>query len=495
MTDDRTARDRTALGSTAPSVAETHISTVFFSADRAFKLLKPLRTSFLDFGTTEKRLQAVDDELELNRRMAPDVYLGTADVVELGEVVDRMLVMRRLPDDRRLTDLVAGPDLDDLIRQVVRRVAAFHAAEPSITDAVDIAGRDAVAGNWNDSVRDMTPLCGEVFDVEEFELVTFLANRYLEYSEALFADRLSGGFVRDGHGDLTAEDIFCLEDGPRILDCLAFDRRLRVADVLCDVAFLAMDMDRLAGPVAAHAVWGYYAEFSNEHHPQSLAHHYVAYRAHVRAKVAGMRHQQGDPTAAASARAYLHLCRRHLELARRRLIVVGGSPGSGKTTVAGALSRSLDWSVVGSDPIRKELTGRAHTDRDFADPGGGIYSSDVSAETYDEVFRRVALLLERGESVIIDASFGNPLQRERAREVGRHCGADVTEIECVLDSATAKSRIERRLERGNDPSDARPEILDELRAMHAPWPEAEPVSTSGTFDQTERAALDAVRPR
>ncbi len=487
--------DRVPPGVATPSVAETHISTVFFSTDRAFKLLKPLRTSFLDFSTVERRLQAVADELELNRRMAPDVYLGTADVLEMGEIADRMLVMRRLPDDRRLTRLVTDPNLEDLIRQVVRKVAAFHAAERPIDDADDIAGRDAVARNWNDSVADMIPLRGEVFDTEEFDLVTHLANRYLDHSEALFAARLTDGFVRDGHGDLTAEDIFCFDDGPRILDCLAFDRKLRVADVLCDVAFLAMDMDRLAGPSSADAVWNYYAEFSNEHHPQSLAHHYVAYRAHVRAKIAGIRHQQGDSEAAASARMYLDLCRRHLELARRRLIVVGGSPGSGKTTVAGALSRALDWSLVSSDPIRKELTGHAHTDRDFADPGGGIYSADVSADTYNEVFRRVSLLLERGESVIVDASFSNPEQRERARELGRRCGADVTELECVLDSSTASDRIERRLERGNDPSDARPEILDELRAMHAAWPEAIPVSTAGTFDQTEAAAVAAVRVR
>lgn len=488
MTDDRVP----SVGA-APSVAETHISTVFFSADRAFKLLKPVRTSFLDFSTVDRRLRAVADELELNRRMAPDVYLGTADVLELDEVVDRMLVMRRLPADRRLTRLVTEPNVDDLIRQVVRKVAAFHAAEPPIRDAADIAGRDAVARNWNNSASDMTPLCGEVFDPEEFDQVTHLANRYLDHSDALFASRLTDGFVRDGHGDLTAEDIFCLDDGPRILDCLAFDRNLRLADVLCDVAFLAMDMDRLAGPTAADAVWGYYAEFSNEHHPPSLAYHYVAYRAHVRAKIAGIRHQQGDPDAAAAARMYLHLCRRHLELARRRLIIVGGSPGSGKTTVAGAISRSLDWNLVSSDPIRKELTGRAHTDRDFVDPGGGIYSADVSAATYDEVFRRVALLLERGESVIVDASFGNPEHRERAREIGRKLGADVTELECRLDSSTAKDRVERRLARGNDPSDARPEILDELRALHAPWDEALPVSTDGTFEETEAAALAAVR--
>ncbi len=479
----------------SPDVAETHISTVFFTGDRAYKLLKPVHTSFLDFSTSEKRLAAVDEELRLNRRMAPDVYVGSADVREHGDIVDRMIVMKRLPAGRRLSRLVNDPDLHDHLRSVVKTVAAFHAAEPPITDAADIAGRDAVARNWNDNVQDMKPFIGDAVDEPEFERVTRLAFQYLDHSRTLFDDRLAAGFVRDGHGDLTAQDIFCLDDGPRILDCLGFDRALRVADVLCDVAFLAMDMDRLAGPSAADVVWRYYAEFSNEHHPASLAHHYVAYRSHVRAKVAALRHAQGDPDAAALARTHLHLSLRHLELARRRMVIIGGSPGSGKTTVARALSSAKRWSIIGSDEIRKELTGRGHLDRDFARPGEGIYTDATSAKTYDEVFRRASLLLEHGESVILDASFSDPAHRERARTVAHERGAESIEIECVLDAETARRRIERRLDAGNDPSDARPEILDALRARHAAWPEAHAVLTSGSLEETTTAALAVIDGR
>ncbi|MEO1060123.1 MAG: AAA family ATPase [Actinomycetota bacterium] len=476
-----------------PAVAETHISTVFFSADRAYKLLKPLATSFLDFSTTERRLAAVDDELRLNRRMAPDVYLGVADVEEHDEVVDRMLVMRRLPADRRLTALVTSPGLDDRIRQIVRAVAAFHAAEEPVRDAADIAGRDAVARNWADNTADMAPLAGTAFDAAELDLVDGLARRYLDHSETLFDRRLADGFVRDGHGDLTAEDIFCLDDGPRILDCLAFDRRLRISDVLCDVGFLAMDLDRLAGPDAADTVWRYYAEFSNEHHPASLAHHYVAYRAHVRAKIACLVHRQGDPEAAPLARTYLHLCRRHLELARRRLVLVGGTPGTGKTTLTEVISRTFGWASVSTDPIRKELTGRAHTDHEFSAPGTGIYSPAISTETYRETFRRAGLLLEAGESVIVDASFSDQVQRSHGRALAARTGADVIELECVVDRGEAAERLARRLAADEDASDARPEILGELRAAHAPWPEAITIATDGPLATSEAAALAAIR--
>lgn len=475
-----------------PGVAETHISTVLFTANRAYKLLKPIQTSFLDFSTVKRRLQAVDDEISLNRRMAPDVYLGAADVHENGALVDRMIVMRRMPDDRKLARLTTSPKLDDCLRLIVRAVASFHAAEPPIFDAQAIAGREAVAGNWRDNIADMRPLVDDVFDRTEFERVATLALRYLDHSEMLFDERMARGFVKDGHGDLTAEDIFCLDDGPRILDCLGFKRSLRVADVLCDIAFLAMDIERLAGPVFADAVWRYYAEFSNEHHPTSLAHHYVAYRAHVRAKVASIRHRQGDAEAAEQARIHLHLSLRHLELARRRLIVVGGSPGSGKTTVSRVISREMQWSIISSDEIRKELTGRGRLERDFAEPGEGIYGSDISAQTYDEIFRRASLLLEHGESVVLDASFGDPAQRERASSVARETGADLSEIECVLDTETARQRLQSRLESDDDSSDARPEILDALRARQAPWPRAEQLATSGSFEETGAQALAVI---
>src|SRR6187402_3842244 len=126
---------------------------------------------------------------------------------------------------------------------------------------------------------------------------------YAQIALSLFDNRRRAGLVRDGHGDLIADDIFVMDDGPRILDCLAFDDAYRVSDVLADVAFLVMDVERLAGREPARRLLQAYCTYSNEHHPSSLAHHYVAYRAHVRAKVATMRWNQGDPTALDSARA------------------------------------------------------------------------------------------------------------------------------------------------------------------------------------------------
>ncbi|MCP3990281.1 MAG: AAA family ATPase [Actinomycetia bacterium] len=486
------------------AVAESHISTVFFTPDRAYKILKPLKTSFLDHSTSGQRLRSIDDELALNRRMAPDVYLGTADVVERGAVVDRMLVMRRMPADRRLSELVAsGADVASCLRAIARQVAVFHQAQEPADDGHELGGRDAVRANWAGNFGDLQSVRGTLISDEAYDRVAYLSDRYLEYRGPLFEARLAIGAVRDGHGDLTAQDIFCLDDGPRILDCLAFDRRLRVADVLADIAFLAMDLERLspdelesssalAGSSLTSDFLHWYQEFSNEHHPPSLADHYVAYRAHVRAKVGTIRHRQGDPTAGPKVRTYHDLCLRHLERGRVRMFIIGGGPGTGKTTMARTMADSYQAMNLSTDEVRKDLTGRSHLDREFTPVGEGIYSADMTDRTYDHLLERASKVLDGGRSVVLDGSWSLARQRADALTLARVKGADAIEIECVLDAETAEARIVERLAEGQDPSDARPELLDELRRRREPWPSAVNIDSSGSFGDAHSRALAIV---
>ncbi len=475
----------------APGVAETHVSVVFFTSDRAYKLLKPVTLGFLDHALAAVRLRAATRELELNRRLAPDVYLGLADVEEDGEVVDRMIVMRRLPDDRRLSRLVGTDELDDAVRQVARVVAAFHAGLPPAGDT-SMATRDAVLGNWEDSFAEMARFVGPVLDEADFDEVVELVWAFLRPREALFADRIAAGMVRDGHGDLLAEDIFCLDDGPRILDCLAFRDDLRISDVLADVAFLAMDLDRLAGPETAAQFMSWYREFSNEHHPAALAHQYVGYRAHVRAKVECLRFDQGGADARGHGRDYHDLALGHLRRARVRLVLIGGAPGTGKSTVARGLGDEQGWTVLSSDERRKDLAGIAHDEHAFAAPGEGIYTPEWSARTYAELLRDAELLLARGDSVVVDASWADPEHRADARELADTWAADLVELECVLDPETCKARIAGRLASEEDASDARPRLVDELRDRRAAWPTALVLDTAESREEVLAAARAAV---
>lgn len=490
-----------ALPALTPAISETHISTVAFIGDRAYKLLKPLRNDFLDYSTPAARMAAVEAELALNRRLSPDVYLGTADVVEQGAVVDRMLVMRRLPTDRKLSNLVARPGRDDRIRQVAREVARFHATLPPLaagdrvtgTDTVaEVAGPDGLARNWEDNLATMAPFVGPVLRPAEVEEAAALFRRYLDGRRHLLDQRVARGLVRDGHGDLTAEDIFCLDDGPRILDCLAFDRRLRVGDVLLDVAFLAMDLERLAGPAASQKLMALYGEYSGEHHPSSLAHHYVAYRAHVRAKVACLGHEQGQPGAAQLARTYHDLCLRHLRLSALRLVLVGGGPGTGKTTLAARLSDELRWPVLGSDELRKDLTGHAHTERLSTGLDQGIYSPEITERTYRVLLEQAEVLLAGGESVVLDASWSRREHREAAAALARRVGAGLVELECSVAPDTARRRIEARLAGSADASDATPDLVGPAAGRREPWPGAVAVDTDADPSSVLAAALEPV---
>jgi aminoglycoside phosphotransferase family enzyme/predicted kinase len=493
--------DRDRAADPPAELVETHISVLVFLGDRAYKLKKPVRFAFLDFSTREAREAACHREVELNRRLAPDVYLGVADVRGPGgEAWDHLVVMRRLPSARRLSTMVAGhePTVPGHLRALARRIASFHAAAARGPDIDASATRDAVAAAWEDNVREMAPFVGPVLDPEVVERVTSRFRAYLAGREPLFAERIAHGHVRDGHGDLQAADVFCLDDGPRVLDCIEFNDRFRHGDVLNDVAFLAMDLERLGAPHLATRFLDDYREFSGETAPASLAHHYIAYRAHVRTKVACLRWAQEEPgspgatEALHGARRLLELCDRHLDHARVRLVAVGGLPGTGKTTLARGLGDRLGWPVLRSDEVRKELAGLSPLTPARAPYGEGIYDDAATEATYAELLRRAIALAARGGSVVLDASWIRVEHRERLRRAAADVHAELAELRCVAPRSIAAERIGVRLARRADASDATAEVAAAMAADADPWPEAVVVDTSGPKPASLRAALDAL---
>lgn len=479
----------------APGFAETHISTVFFTRDRAYKLLKPIDVGFADFTRTSDRLAAVDREVELNRRLAPDVYLGTAEVSENGELVDRMIVMRRVADEHRLERLLASGRSDVDVRrcldEVVRSVARLHMDAPPLTGgSAHMATRDAVRGNWEDNFGSIEAHVGEVIDAVEFAEVRDLALAYLEGCPELFESRIEAGWIRDGHGDLRAEDVFCEPDGPRILDCLAFSEELRVSDVLADIGFLAMDLIHLGHPGAAEALLDRYRELTAETHPESLAHHYIAYRAHVRTKVCCLQYAQGDMAKADPARSLHHLALDQLRMAAPVLVIVGGGPGSGKSTLARGLSDTEGLAYIGSDALRKELAGMAPGDSAAAEVGEGIYSAEMTERLHDEIARRAEVLLSMGEPVVLDASFTAGSHRQAMRDLAHRRRVRIVELRCVVEPVIARERVATRV---GDPSDADAAVVEHLTAVAEPWPEAYGLDTDRLAADVLSEAVSALR--
>lgn len=483
------------------AVAETHSAAVIFFGDRAYKVKKPVDLGFLDFSTRTARQTACQREVELNRRLSPDVYLGVADVHDpSGDVCDHLVVMRRMPPERRLSTLVtAGEPVDDHLWQLAHLVAAFHASAERPPGAATAARAEALAQRWSDSTATLTGHAQRNgaghLDPGLVQHVHDLAVRYLEGRHRLFDRRIEEGRACDGHGDLLADDIFCLDDGPRVLDCIEFDDRLRYGDVLADVAFLAMDLGRLGRPDLADRFLDAYREHADDTWPASLAHHHVAYRAHVRAKVSAIRASQGDHASAEAAERLLFLTHEHLEAGRVRLILVGGLPGTGKSTLAQGLGDRLGATVLRSDETRKELAGMSLTASAAADLDEGLYAPDFTAKTYEALLERAATALGFGETVILDASWADEAWRNRARRVAEDASADLTELRCEAPTELAARRLRERAANAGqateqrDPSDATPEIATAMADREAPWPSSIGIETSGAPEVSLAAAL------
>jgi aminoglycoside phosphotransferase family enzyme len=482
----------------APSPAElreTHISLLVMFGDRVYKLKKPVRLDFVDLSTREARERICHREVELNRRIAPDVYLGVADVVGPDEqVCDHLVVMRRMPDDRRLSTLVgSGVPVDDQLREVARLVATFHThAETSAVIAT--AGRvDAIRAKWEATFETVQPHVGAVLPEDLEERVRALALRYLYGRAALFDRRIAEGKVVDGHGDLLADDIFCLDDGPRILDCVEFDDELRYGDVLADVCFLAMDLERIGAPDLGDRFLAWYGELTAETYAATLAHHYIAFRAHIRAMVACLRGAQGDQAAAGEAAALLRIARDHLERGQVALVLVGGLPGTGKSTLAAALADRFGWTVLRSDEVRKDLAGVAHTDHVGAGLREGLYGPEATAATYRELLDRARQLLQLGEPVLLDASWTDRRHRIDAAALARDTFSELVELECTAPTEVAAARLGDRAEAATDVSDATSAVAEALAATADPWPSAREIDTSETVAGAAEQAEGVIR--
>jgi aminoglycoside phosphotransferase family enzyme/predicted kinase len=475
------------------AVSETHIGVVFFLGDRAYKLKKPVDMGFLDFTTRAARERALHEEARLNSRFAPDVYLGVADVRGPdGAVCDHLLVMRRMPADRRLSRLVdAGEPVDEALRSTARTLAAWHARAPRGAEISHEGGRDALRGRWEENIEQARPFHGRPLDTAHATEIETRALDYLEGRDPLFRSRVEEGRVVDGHGDLLADDIFCLDDGPRALDCLEFDDRLRYLDGLDDAACLAMDLERLGAPGLAERFTGWYAEFAADAAPPSLRHHYVAYRAFVRAKVACLRHGQGDEGAAADAGMLAEVALRHLRAGTVGLIMVGGLPGTGKSTLAGAVADRLGCTLLSSDRVRKELAGISPDEPAAGPYGTGIYSPEWNHRVYAELAHRAERLLGLGETVVLDASWTSRDNRELTEEIARRTHAETHALQCEAPHDVIAGRIR---ERPRTPSDADAEIAQAMASTADPWPQATTIDTSGPLEKSLDQALAKVRP-
>ncbi|HVN13513.1 MAG TPA: AAA family ATPase [Kineosporiaceae bacterium] len=475
-------------------IVETHTSVLVFVGGLVYKGKKPVTFPFLDLSTQAARLENCLRELELNRRFSPDVYLGLSEILPMflpGAIGEPVLVMRRMPRIRRLSALLAaGQDVRPWLADIARQLAALHARELP-AEGYDLAR--TMGELWREGREQLVPFDAVVLPRADLDAVAALAREYLAGRRDLLDRRESAGYVRPGHGDLLSEDIFCLDDGPRLLDCLEFDERLRTGDTLLDAAFLAMDLEAHGDPSAGRWFLDRYRRDAGCDAPASLDHHYIAYRAFVRAKVECLRHRQGAAGALAAASDMLGLCRRHLDAGRVRLLLLGGLPATGKSTVARTLVDNdpvgRQWLLLSSDAVRKELAGLP-AEASYAAPyRRGLYRPSWTDLTYDELLRRAQVALRQGLNVVIDASWSRARHRQQAHRAASAASATLTEVRCEAPLDVCAERIRTRRDGA---SDADVGVLAAMSADYDHWPQAHAVQTTATPEAAARAALTLV---
>ncbi|HVX43840.1 MAG TPA: AAA family ATPase [Mycobacteriales bacterium] len=468
-------------------LVETHSAVVIFLGDRVVKIKKPVDLGFLDFRSREVRRRIVEAEVQLNRRLAPDVYLGVLDIVlEPGRPVDHAVLMRRLPDAARLSALIrSGVPVGDHIERIARVLTDFHARAVRPPDAMDIAGPDALRHLW---LATLGPLEQVTADRTMVDRIHREAIHFITRHSRLLSDRVHEGHIRDGHGDLLADDIFCFPDRVEILDCLEFERRFRIGDTVSDAAFLVMDLERLGAARAARKFAEDYRRLSGDDFPRVLLQHYISYRALVRAKVALVRFEQGDPTAYGTARGLISLAHDHARAARIKVILVGGLPGTGKSTIAEAVSSDLGAALLSSDRVRKEMNGIPEGVSAAAPYGEGLYTSDMTARVYSELRARARSAITGGRDVVLDASWSDPHQRAAVQDLAERRDVDIVPLECVAPADVVRTRLAARAQPASS-SDAGVSIYTRMAGGWAPWPEAIRIDTSGSVEESVAAAL------
>jgi aminoglycoside phosphotransferase family enzyme/predicted kinase len=495
-------------------VRHTHISVVFLAGPHVYKVKKPVELGFLDFSTLAKRRHYCEEEVRLNRRLAPEVYIGVVPVtrdnkgvrVEAGgAVVEWAVKMRRLPDEATLQSRLPRGEVGvQMVEALAHKIASFHAQAESGPRVAGFGSFEVVARNARENFEQSTAHVGNTVSRAVFARAQSLTEEALVRRRALIESRATRGVPRDTHGDLRLGHVYYFPDREPpadlvIIDCIEFNERFRFADPVADMAFLVMGLMLQGHRDLAKVFTEAYFQASGDREGRALIPFYAAYRAAVRGKVEGLKLArpeiaEADRTVALTkARASWLLSLSELEEPRRKpcLVLVCGLPGSGKSTLAQALAEQVGFRVIRSDLVRKELAGTAGKGQTPSAFGEGIYAAEWTERTYAECLRRSEGLLFEGQRVLVDANFRQETWRRAFLEATNRWGVPGLFLLCQAKPDVVRKRLASR---GDDASDADWSVY--LKAADT-WEEPSPLTrpflhTVATGESVEHALSQAV---
>ena len=450
---------------------ETHISHLFFVGDLVYKIKKPVRFSFLDYSTLAKRRHFLNEELQLNRRLAPSVYLGVMPITMDGNVwklggeeepADYVLLMRRLPNRHMLPVLLETQQVTPkMMIELAELLARFHSQAKRVSHIDPSHYVEEVKKQWNENLTDLEPFLGN--DVETSRVLKDFGAEFIQRHQHLLMRRVEEGWIRDVHGDLHCEHVCFAPEGIQIFDCIEFSAKLRCCDLASEIAFLLMDLDFRGAKELGEAFLERYLELMGNRELLKLLPLYCSYRALVRGKVAALRSQGASDVASR----YFRLAARFAwDPMKPFLLIVCGVTGSGKSTLARQLGERLGMPVINSDTVRKSLAGVSNRQQVAYETG--IYSRIMTKKTYAKMAREAEKLLKSGTGAILDATFSQRNDRQSIARLCKKYEVPLAVICCHASDETTRARLAQRAGEGNDISDGRWEIYIEQKKTFEP---------------------------
>ncbi|HEY7318277.1 MAG TPA: AAA family ATPase [Candidatus Binatia bacterium] len=452
---------------------ETHISHVFLTDDLVYKVKKAVRFSFLDYSTLPKRRHFLNEELRLNRRLAPSVYLAVMPISfdaggwRLGgwsEPAEYTLVMRRLPERRMLPFLLdSGQLTPEMMRSLANVLAPFHADAERVQTNEPFRYPLNIQKDWAENLAELQPFFGTWIEEDGFAALQQFGAGFLDKHHELFLKRINDGWIRDVHGDLHCEHICFAPEGIQVFDCIEFSPRLRCCDLASEIAFLLMDLEVRGGGELRRPFLTRYLELLADRDLPTLLSFYQCYRALVRGKVEALRSTGADSMAPRYFRYALRFP--WLDL-MPFLVIVCGLTGSGKSMLARTLGERLGTPVINSDILRKTIAGKLG--RQIVPLNAGIYSSNMTEKTYKKIAQQAEKQIFEGRAAILDATFGRKKHREMIIRIAEKHKVPLLFIHCSVSEELTEQRLNRRALEGSDVSDGRWEIYAAQKAAYQP---------------------------
>ena len=472
------------------AIVETHISWVILTGQYAYKIKKPVSFSFVDFSTLERRRWFCEEEVRLNRRLAPDVYLGVVPITGSpsvpcvdGEGVpfEFAVKMRQFSSGQEVYKLLASKEKGEaFILELADTIAQFHARIEKAGEQCVYANPDMIWQAVGECVNEI-PLPLLTRNIQECwsEIDTWLRKEWRHLSD-VFLHRKQTGFVRECHGDLHIGNLAVFEEKVCVFDALEFEPRLRWIDVMSEVAFLVMDLQKNGRWDLAFLLVNRYLERTGDYSGMAVFRFYQVYRALVRAKVASLRLEQIEKGKSEWERICQEMIE-YIELAYRVitsssssfLILMHGVSGTGKTTVSTEVVKALSAIRVRSDVERKRLKSDKQKGNLEEGTKADLYTSNMTRRTYERLQDLARTLLHAGSSVVVDGTFLQRGQREAFMLLARECSCAFILLDVYAPPAVLTERIKCRLLEGRDASDATVDVMKWQRENEESFTQAE----------------------